>query len=159
MPLFTSAMGNATLRKNVTDCTPKQALLKKHRTRDFMFFPHRQNSSGLTSGLESCRIEDEDFDGLYLLRPLSVSASDDLTFLQLMKTFLNSFSFCFLFFYSVHVFFFQTCTTNCLVNYCRTTLRGLKKTKQYVFLLYFMFSFFLESVETNDNTITSVCRI
>lgn len=137
MPLFTSAMGNATLRKNVTDCTPKQALLKKHRTRDFMFFPHRQNSSGLTSGLESCRIEDEDFDGLYLLRPLSVSASDDLTFLQLMKTFLNSFSFCFLFFYSVHVFFFSDLHYKLFSELLQNNPERVKKNKTICFLALF----------------------
>lgn len=136
MPLFTSAMGNATLRKNVTDCTPKQALLKKHRTRDFMFFPHRQNSSGLTSGLESCRIEDEDFDGLYLLRPLSVSASDDLTFLQLMKTFLNSFSFCFLFF-TRSTFFFSDLHYKLFSELLQNNPERVKKTKTICFLALF----------------------
>lgn len=136
MPLFTSAMGNATLRKNVTDCTPKQALLKKHRTRDFMFFPHRQNSSGLTSGLESCRIEDEDFDGLYLLRPLSVSASDDLTFLQLMKSFLNSFSFCFLFF-TRSTFFFSDLHYKLFSELLQNNPERVKKNKTICFLALF----------------------
>lgn len=137
MPLFTSAMGNATLRKNVTDCTPKQALLKKHRTRDFMFFPHRQNSSGLTSGLKSCRIEDEDFDGLYLLRPLSVSASDDLTFLQLMKTFLNSFSFCFLFFTRSTFFFFSDLHYKLFSELLQNNPERVKKNKTIYFLALF----------------------